>query len=476
MKIVSVFLFLLAVAVPLCAQPSITQSRPLAFTHVTVIDMTGAPPRSDLTVVITGNRITTVGPASRVRVPGNAEIIDATGKFLIPGLWDMHFHVKEVERTFPLFIANGVTGVRNMGGDFLKLFAWRGEVVAGTLLGPRLVTGGPVIDGPQAANPDHALSVANAVEARRAVDFLKRSGADFVKVYDGVPEEAYLALADEARKQGLPFVGHIPRASTMKEASRLGQKSIEHLGTFLEESTTAEIELRNWRAAPMKSGDFSAIPARIAARGNRMLDTYSEQKAGQLLVELVRNKTWQVPTLRAKWVNTNVDELSMVQDPRYKYIPAAIREGWTPQKNFFFRYRTPEFITYQKRLFPKEMEIVGAMNRAGVPILAGTDGGPYTVPGFGIHQELALLVKAGLTPMQALQAATINPAKFLGEQTTLGTVEQGKIANLLLLESSPLEDISNTQRIEAVVVDGRCLPKMVLRMMLAGVEKAANER
>ncbi len=457
-------------------RPPVPELTSLAFTHVTVIDMTGAPPKSDMTVVVTSNRISALGQTGKIRIPKEAQVIDATGKFLIPGLWDMHFHIHETERTFPLFIANGVTGVRNMGGDFQKLFEWREAVAFGRLLGPRIVACGPVVDGPNPANPDHAIPVSSAEEAKQTVDFLKRNGADFVKVYDGVPREAYFAIVEEAKQQGLPVVGHIPNDITMAEASNAGHRSVEHLGTFLEGSSSAETELRNWPAAHVKNGDFSVIPARIAARGNRMLDTYSEQKAAQLLSLLVKNRTWQVPTLLAKQVNTFVDDISKVQDPRYKYIPASVREGWSPDKNFFYRYRTPQFIAYQKRLFQKEMETVGAMHRAGVPLMAGTDGGPYTVPGFGLHQELALLVKAGLTPMEALQAATINPARFLGEADKLGTIEQGKLANLILLDASPLEDISNTERIAAVVLNGRFFPRIILRMMLANVEKALAVR
>ena len=480
-KSLSLFLLLLLVTQTTAKRLPRSEASTLAFTHVTVIDMTGTPPKPDMTVVVTGDRITDLGPSGKVRIPRGAQIIDATGKFLIPGLWDMHHHIKETERTFPLFIANGVTGVRNMGGDFQKLFEWRDAVASGRLLGPRIVACGPVVDGPHPANPDHGIPVTNAEEGKQAVKFLKRSGADFVKVYDGIPRDAYFAIADESKKQGLPFVGHIPGAVTMAEASSAGEKSVEHLGTFLEGSSSAETELRNWPSPPVKNGDFSVIPIRIAARGNRMLETYSEQKAAQLLALLARNNTWQVPTLLAKQVNTFIDEISKVPDvnltaPSFKYVPSSIRDGWSPDKNFFYRYRTPEFVAYQKKLFQKELETVGAMNRAGVPILAGTDGGPYTVPGFGLHQELALLVKAGLTPMEALRAATINPAKFLGKSDVLGTVEQGKIANLVLLEKSPLEDIRNTERIAGVVVNGRFFPRPVLRMMLANVEKAANQR
>ena len=477
MRRLSVLLLLLIFVSQLTAQRlPITEPGLFAVTHVTVIDMTGAPPKSDMTVVVSGRRITAIGRTGQSRIPKEAQIIDATGKFLIPGLWDMHFHIHETERTFPLFIANGVIGVRNTGGDFQKLFEWREAVASERLLGPRIVTCGPVIDGRDPANPDHAISVGSAEEARQAVDFLKRNDADFIKVYDNVPRDAYFAIADEAKKQGLPFVGHIPNAVTMSEASNAGQKSVEHLGTFFEGSSTAETELRNWPTSPVKDGDFSAIPARIAARGTRTLDTYSEQKAAELMSLLAKNRTWQVPTLLAKQVNTFIDDISKVQDSRYKYVPALDRAGWSPDKNFYYRYRTAAYIAYQKRLFLKEMETVGVMHRAGVPILAGTDGWSYTVPGFGLHQELALLVKAGLTPLEALQAATINPATFLGESDTLGTIEEGKIASLILLEANPLEDISNSERIDAVMVNGRFFPKAVLRMMLANVEKTANPR
>src|SRR6267143_1307700 len=315
----ALLLLLLLVSQLIAQRLPVTQPTSLAFTHVTLIDMTGAPPKPDMTVVVTGNRITALGQTGKVRIPKEAQIIDATGKFLIPDLWDMHFHLKESERTFPLFIANGVTGVRNTGGDFQKLFEWREAVASGRLLGPRIVACGPVIDGPNPSNPDHAIPVSNAEEGREAVDFLKRNGADFVKVYDGIPRDAYFAIVAEAKIQALPFVGHIPSAITMTEASNAGQKSIEHLGTFFEGSSTAETELRNWPPSLVKNGDFSVIPARIAARGNRTLDTYSVQKSAQLLALLVKNKTWQVPTLLAKQVNTFVDEISKVQDPHYKY-------------------------------------------------------------------------------------------------------------------------------------------------------------
>ena len=164
-------------------------------------------PKPDMTVDIEGGRIKAIGRTGRVRLPRGAQVIDAAGKFLIPGLWDMHVHFTEAERTFPLFIANGVTGVRNMGGDLDNLLRWRAEVASGKRLGPRIVTCGPIVDGPHPAAQGPVISVGNAAEGRQVVDTLKQRGADCVKVYDLLPREAYFAIIDEAKKQGVPIVG-----------------------------------------------------------------------------------------------------------------------------------------------------------------------------------------------------------------------------------------------------------------------------
>ena len=439
--------------------------------------MTGAAPKPDMTVVIKGNRITALGRTGQVHVPRGALIVDAAGKFLIPGLWDMHVHFTETERSFPMFIANGVTGVRNMGGDLDDLLRWRAEVVSGKLVGPRIVTCGPIIDGPQPAAHGPTIVVSNAAEGRQAVDMLKQRGADCVKVYDRLPRDAYFAIIDESKKQRMPVVGHVPVAITSVEASDAGQKSIEHLGSILEAASTIESELQQLEKASAPPTDPSEFPRRIAARGARMLDAYDEQKAKQIFAHFIQNQTWQVPTLEIKWTQTFIDDLSKPGDPRLKYVPQSEQQWWRPQKNFFARYRTPEYIVFKKRLFQKELELVGAMHRAGVPFMTGTDlSGAYIFAGFSLHHELEMYVQAGFSPMEALQAATRNPAMFLDELSSQGTVETGKIANLVLLDANPLDNISNIKRIDAVILNGSFFPKTALRMMLANVEKAANAK
>jgi len=452
-----------------------TRSKSIALLHVTVIDMTGAPPKPDMGVLITGDRIASLTPSRHLRIPRGAQVINATGKFLIPGLWDMHVHFTEVERTFPLFVANGVLGVRNMGGDLNDLRRWRAEVADGKLVGPRIITCGPIIDGPDPAAHGPTIVVSNASEAKQTVDMLKERGADCVKVYDRLPRNAYFAIIDEAKRQGLPVVGHVPLSITSAEASDAGQKSIEHLGTILEGSSTLGSELFKLDSSTQPIKDPSEFPRRIAARGVRMLDTYSEQKANELFARFIRNETWQVPTLETKWAQTFIDDLNRSADDRLKYIPASDRQWWSPEKNFFARYRTPEYITFRKRLWEKELELVGAMHRAGVKFMTGTDlGGAFVFPGFSLHHELELFVQAGFSPMEALQAATRNPADFLGELNSQGTIEKGKLANLVLLDRNPLADIRNTQSIAAVVLNVKYLSREYLNRSLANAAQSAQ--
>jgi len=216
----------------IAAETASTKSTTLAITHVTVIDATGAPAHPDMTVLIKGNRITEVGKSGKIRVPEDAQVVSATGKFLIPGLWDMHVHWYDKDY-LPLFIANGVTGIRIMWG-MPRHHQWRTEIEAGQLLGPHMLIASPIVDGPKPVWPG-STTVANASEARQAVIQAKRDGADFIKVYSLLPRDAYFAIADESKKQGLPFEGHVPISVSAEEASNAGQKSIEHLTGILRE-------------------------------------------------------------------------------------------------------------------------------------------------------------------------------------------------------------------------------------------------
>src|SRR5277367_3050980 len=439
----------------------------LAITHVTVIDVASGVSKPDMTVIVRGDRIAEIKASSRERFK-DAEIIDGHGKFLIPGLWDMHVHTNfgdwlpdGKELVLPLFVANGITGVRDMGGDLHLLQDWRNQINAGTTIGPRMVLSGPMIDG---APPHFPVSVpvTTAAEGRKAVDDLKQGGADFIKVQSYIPRDAYFAVAEEAKKQGITFVGHVPDAIRASDASNAGQKSIEHYTGIFEGCSTMEDELLKGPKGP-----------------RRVLETYSEPKCAALIALLAKNATWQVPTLvweRGQWL---IDDLDLSQSPGAQYAAATWRnKTYKKFTESILKELDTDPLPYRRQFVAKELEMTLAMHRAGVPLMAGTDtaAGVYVIPGFSLHQELELFVKAGLTPMEALQTATLNPSKFLGRTHDSGTVETGKLADLVLLDASPLDDIRNTQKISAVVLGGRYFSRADLDGILKNVQVAAREK
>jgi len=454
----------------------------LAISDVTVIDATGAPAKPNMTVIITGDQITRIAKTGEVAIPKNAQVVDAKGKFLIPGLWDMHVHTvwKGLpEKYFPMFIANGVTGVRDMASDLGLLKQLRKDINEGKLMGPRLI-GGPMVDGPIPIWPVPSISISNEADARKTVAAIKDKGADFIKVYSLIPRQAYFALADEAKKRGIPFAGHVPISVSAAEASDAGQKSIEHMEGILLDCSTEEPELRKTIEESIKDAkDTDQIRASLVRALNetssRTLETYSEEKATALFARFARNGTWQAPTLVVHRVGAFLDDKDFTNDPRLKYVRRDLRDSWKNQDDFRLKNRTAESSELGKRLLQKRLEIILAMHRAGVKMLAATDAlVMYVFPGFSLHDELELFVQAGLTPMEALQTATRNPAIYLGLSDLVGTVEIGKKADLVLLEANPLENISNTKRINAVVVNGKLIPRVTLDKMLKDAEAAAT--
>lgn len=455
-----------------------TQSKLLVLTHVTVIDVTGAPVKSDMTVVIDGNRISQVGPTTSVRVPAEAQVVDATGKSLIPGLWDMHVHWFGYDKAFlQLFPINGVTGVRIMWGGPLH-FAWRKEIEEGTLLGPRMAIAGSILDGPKPIWPG-STAISNERDAREAVRSTKQQGYDFVKVYSLLPRKAYFAIADEAKKQGIPFVGHVPNFLSVTEASDAGQKSIEHLTGILVACSSREEELRQRREnaySNLPPGRNFPNPSILRSITRQTLETFSIEKANAVFARLKQNETWQCPTFTVLRSSAFINDPDFRRDPRLKYMPRQLRASWDPANDFRFGTRTIEDFHLSRSIYKKQIEIVGLMRRAGVGILAGTDVlNPFCFPGFSLHDELAIMVEAGLTPMEALQTATFNPARFLAKENDFGSIAQGKIADLILLEANPLEDIRNTTKINSVVTNGRLLDRNALDKLLMQVEAAARQ-
>jgi imidazolonepropionase-like amidohydrolase len=426
--------------------PPSTISR-INILDVTVIDVVTGAEQPHMTVEVVRDRIAQIVPYKNEHRLNCTQIVEGTGKFLIPGLWDMHVHTffgtwvpggREV--TIPLFVANGITGVRDMGSELDLILLARADIAAGKLIGPRMIVAGPMMDGPKTQFPA-SIAIATPEDGRRAVDMLVSRGVDFIKIQSYVPREAYFAIADECKKKGIVFVGHVPDAIRASEASDAGQKSFEHLIGIFEGSSTAEDELLTSRKTP-----------------GRFLDSYDPQKETALIALLAKNQTWQCPTLyweRGQWL---VDAIDVSKDPDAKYVPAFWRDKtWPHFTESIIKELDTDPLPVRQKFVDHELDIVRKLQAAGVPFLAGTDtpAGVDVVPGFSLHRELQRFVDAGFTPLQALQTATINPARFLGITKDFGTVEPGKIADLVLLGADPTKDIANTQKISGVVLNGR---------------------
>jgi imidazolonepropionase-like amidohydrolase len=449
-----------------------TAAPPLIILHVTVINPGISSVEPDRAVTIIGNEIASVADAVHFQPPAQARVIDGTHQFLIPGLWDMHVHSAfgdwfpgGRDIILPLFVANGVTGVRDMGGDIPVLFAWRNDIAGGKLIGPRMVVSGPMLDGylPDGKNfrfPS-TVPVTSIEDAVAAVDALKAQHVDFIKTQSLIPHDAYLAAATEAHKQGLTFVGHVPDAVRISEAVAVGQKSIEHMmGSSAACSTVEDRAIK---------GEVDTAT---------LLNSYDQHKCDRLMTLLAKSQTWQVPTLVWERGGTLLDQLDWKHQPLDRYVPASWRDvTWQRFKEQMTPGLLKDPLPLRQREVAHEFSLVGAMHRAGVPFLAGTDAAPgiYIMPGFSLHDEMANFVETGFTPMEALQTATSNPARFLGRDD-IGSVAPGRFADLVLLAANPLDDIRNTKRINAVVINGKFLDRAALDHMLLKVETAAKEQ
>ncbi|AMJ65720.1 amidohydrolase family protein [Hymenobacter sp. PAMC 26628] len=452
----------------LCLSVSAAQAQQLAIVHAKIIDVATGAIRPDMTVVISGSRIVRVGPSAKAN-PKAGRVVDARGQYLIPGLWDMHTHVyfdgtaaAGTDLILPLLLANGVTGIRDMGSQLDSILQARAAVAAHRRLGPRLVVSGPMLDGPKSPYKA-AIPVATAEEGRRAVDMLKARGVDFIKIQSYVPRAAYFAIAAEAKAVGLPFEGHVPDAVSATEAVAAGQRTFEHLIGIFEASSTDE-------AKYVAGGEKSP---------GRFLATYDAAREAAAVRLLAAHQVWQCPTLfweRGQWL---VDSIAWRQDPDLAYAGRSwVAQRWPKAQASIAQTMDTEPRPVRARFVTHELYLVRKLHAAGVGFLAGTDApaGVDVLPGPSLHLELQRFVAAGFTPLEALQTATLNPARFYNRLQDFGSVAPGRLADLVLLSANPLADIANTRRIAAVVADGRYLSRQDLDQLLEQLKRVAAEK
>jgi cytosine/adenosine deaminase-related metal-dependent hydrolase len=419
----------------------------LLLRDVTLIDGTGAPPRRHASVLVRSGVIQEVADATALDPPPGTAIVEGRGRFLLPGLWDMHVHLTYGdEMDLGVLVANGITAVRDMGGDLNVLDAWRARIEAGELVGPRIFRAGPTVDGPKPGVP-HRLTVTDPREAREAVARLQGLGVEVIKIHNAVPRDAFFALAGEARQRGIPFAGHVPMTVEPAEAAKAGQRSVEHIATLVEGTYRTRF--------PSEAAAYEGMPRWV------------EEEVPRLAAIFARQGTWFVPTIAAYEVRARRGELAVSPDPRLRYASPALQKFWDASFPITDRDRDPNNSALRRRFVELGLEMTRRMHEAGVAIAVGSDLAARDVlPGFSVHDELALLVAAGLSPLEAIQAATVEGARLLDMAGSQGTIAPGKTADLVLLEGDPLAEIRNTGRIAAVVLRGRLLEREDLDRLL----------
>jgi imidazolonepropionase-like amidohydrolase len=399
----------------------------LAIVGGTLIDGTGAAPVADSAVVIRKGRIVSAGPRSKVKIPKDATLVDAKGKFILPGLWDMHAHFEQVEWG-PIYLAAGVTTVRDCGNEFEFITAVRDAIAQGRGLGPRLLLAG-IFDG---AGP-LALGVERAdtqEQARKWVDRYHDAGFQQMKIYSSVKLEELKAVADEAHRLGMTVTGHVPEGLNAFQTIEAGQDQINHISYIADimHSPLADNATRADRRNAIINIDLNSPESQKALAF--LKDHHTVVDPTIALYELFTATTAKPPASFEPGVNKIAAELAgQVTDVEPPNETSDARE----------------------KVFQKQVAIVGALHRAGITIVAGTD---QAVPGHSLHREIELYVQSGFTPMEAIQAATTVPARVMGLDKELGTIETGKRADLILISGDPLQDIHNTRNVEYVITNG----------------------
>lgn len=404
-----------------------SHSATIAIVGATLIDGTGAAPVSDSAVVIEDGRIKAVGPRSRVKIPKNANVVDAKGKFLLPGLWDMHAHFEQVEWG-PIYLAAGVTTVRDCGNEFEFITAVRDAIAQNRGLGPRLLLAG-IVDG----TGPMALGVGRVdtpEQARMWVDRYHAAGFQQMKIYSSVKMEEVKAVADEAHRLGMSVTGHVPNGLNAYQVIEAGQDQINHIQYIVDIMHT-----------PFPK-DMSRLD-RMKAVAGLNLDSPEAIKAVSFLKD---HHTLVDPTMALFELFT-----ATTAKPPASFEPGVEKIAPELAQQITDVEPPSERSEIADKVFAKEIEVVGALHRAGIPIVAGTD---QSVPGYSLHREIELYVQAGFTPMEAIQAATIVPARAMNVDKELGTVEKGKRGDLILINGDPLQDIHNTRNVEYVITNG----------------------
>jgi imidazolonepropionase-like amidohydrolase len=454
----------------------------IVIRNVTIVDVQGNKLVANRDVIVRGDRIAGVQSGGTAQPPKDARVVDGTGKFLMPGLWDFHVHVfsaaGEQDLALPMYIVNGVTGIRDAGAihKLPKMQAVVNAIERGERVGPRIVLAGAMIDGPPGSWPGQMVA-SNAGEGRARVRESKTAGWAFVKSYSLLGEAAYLAIASEAKRQRLPLYGHVPESVRLQTAIDAGHRSVEHFGRITQACSTAEAEMISANSDALRSGNpMAALMTVMAGHNKTTLEHWDEKLCLRVAEQLANARVAVMPSLMVSDFYVGKDPAP--DDPRMQSVPKAVRVQWG-QGDWRRQQMSQELLALAPKSIALDWKTFKLAHDAGVTMLAGTDAAyanPFIFHGYTLHDELERYVAAGLTPQQALMTATVNPGRFLKRDDLDGRVSSGQLADLVLLDANPLDDVRATRRINAVIANGRLFDRHALDKLLRDVEsKAARE-
>ncbi|GAB3018301.1 amidohydrolase family protein [Bowmanella dokdonensis] len=481
LAVLAMFLVPLAILLlmPLPTLPDPGKPAQVLLRQVSLIDVQDGSVHKDQDVLAQNGRISAIYAAGAGPKPAGVTEIDGQGKFLLPGLWDMHTHsTKLAPQTYhPQLLANGVTGIREMWGCMSEPDSFiacaddirRWQQQSG--FSPRYVqqSSFQINDGLEVPpNYPEFFRARTADDITQLVSFYAKSGVDSLKTYSQLPLITYQLLAEEAQKQGIALAGHQPMAVSLQQLIDAGQRSIEHPRLFLFECYQDAVDFR------ARSNPLSAFYGDLRLK---LLEQQDPDKCGQLMDNMAQSNTWWTPTLQVLKMSAMANDKAFREDANLTYMPYILRQlMWEPDADRSAKgAHHASGRNLHNELYLLALKQVGQAHRAGVKILAGTDAGDtYVLPGFGLHTELAELVKAGLTPAQALKSATLDAARYSGLDSQYGTIEVGKVADLLLLNANPLENIHHTTQIHGLLFNGKYYDRQALDSLLQFAKQQAN--
>jgi cytosine/adenosine deaminase-related metal-dependent hydrolase len=433
------------------------------ISDINIIDVKTGEVMPGQYVAISGDSISAIYDRP-VRTDDSVIVIEGTGKYLIPGLWDMHAHYNgNYEYSNPLLIANGITGVREMWGDMDTIKDLRKRSREGSIDAPDIYTAGTIIDGVP-STMRAAAGVSNKEEAVAEVNRQVKEGVDFIKVYSSLSLEAFHAIAERCNELEIPFAGHVPFSVTFWDAVRSNIRCVEHQTGFIEACIEHPLE-------PDKS--ISRMEFRIK-NAEYMVNNFSRELFDSLASLIVESNTWLCPTFTVNHSMANLDDPSLTKDKRLEYMPPRSKRSWGQMSDTLYKRRNKDYYDAQRKIFNLNLSLIGDLEKAGVKIIAGTDfPNPFCYPGFSLHDELGWLVNGGMANLDALQAATINAAVFMEKEGEFGEVVKGQLASLVILNENPLIDINNARDILAVFLRGKYFDRSDLDSLLVNARELA---